>query len=82
LSTSIIKSCINKLVEHFNLVLSSNFEFLVSEAEEVNKETPDEISRILGHLSRQSGKQKYQGDCPEDGFHLQRLAQGATICTS
>jgi hypothetical protein len=56
LSTSIIKSCINKPVEHFNLVLSSNFEFLVSEAVEENEETPDKISRILGHLSRQSCK--------------------------
>jgi len=45
---SIIKSCINKPVEHINRVLSSNFEFLVSEAEEENEETPAEISHILG----------------------------------
>jgi len=32
LSKSIIKSCINKPVEHFNPVLSPNFEFPVSEA--------------------------------------------------
>jgi len=57
LSKSIIKSCINKLVEHINHVLSSNFEFLVSEAEEENEETPNKISHILGHLSRQSCKQ-------------------------
>jgi len=31
---SIIKSCINKPVEHFILVLSLNFEFLMSEDEE------------------------------------------------
>ena len=58
MSKSIIKSCINKPVEHFNPALSSDFEFLVSEAEEENEETPDKISHILGHLSRQSCKQK------------------------
>jgi len=58
LSKSKIKSCINKPVEHFNPVLSSDFEFLVSEAEEENEETPDKISHILGHLSRRSHKQK------------------------
>jgi hypothetical protein len=52
LSKSIIKSCINKPVEHINHVLSSNFEFLVSEAEGKNEDTPDEISRMLGHLGR------------------------------
>jgi len=59
LSKSIIKSCINKPVEHIDHVLSSNFEFLTSEAEEdMNEEIPDKISRILGHLSRWSYKQK------------------------
>ena len=57
MSKSIIKSCINKPVEHINHVLSSNFEFPVSEAEEGNEETPDEISHILGHLSHRSCKQ-------------------------
>jgi len=57
LSKSIIKSCINKPVEHINHVLSSNFEFLVSEAKEENEETPAKSSHILGHLSRQSCKQ-------------------------
>jgi len=53
LSKSIIKSCINKPVEHFDLVLSFNFEFLVSEAEEEeDEEIPNEIIRLLGHLSR------------------------------
>jgi hypothetical protein len=55
LSKSIIKSCINKPVEHINLVLSPNFEFPVSEAEEgKNEGIPDEISHILGHLSHRS----------------------------
>jgi len=53
----IIKSCINKPVEHINHVLASNFEFPVSEAdEEENEETPVKISHILGHLSRQNWK--------------------------
>jgi len=74
LSKSIIKSCINKPVEHIDHILSSNFVFLVSEVEEdMNEEIPDEISRILEHLSRWSNKQN-QEDCPEDGIHLQRLA--------
>jgi len=47
--------------------------------EEKDEEVPDEISRLLGHLSRQSRKQKYQGECLEKGIHLQRLAQDATI---
>jgi len=50
---------INKPIEHINHVLSSNFEFLVSEAEEeANEEIPNKISRILRHLSRRSCKQK------------------------
>ena len=58
LSKSIIKSCINKPVEHIDHVLSSNFEFPVPEADdEENDEIPDETSHILGHLSRQSCKQ-------------------------
>jgi len=62
---------------------SPNFKFLVSETkEEENEEIPDKISRPLWHLSRQSCKQKYQEDRLEDGFHLQRLARDATICTS
>jgi len=52
LSKSIIKSCINKPVEHFDLVLSLSCEFSVSETEE-EKNVPNEISRYLGHLSRQ-----------------------------
>jgi len=36
---SIIKSCINKPVEHFNPVLSLDFEFLMSEDEEKKNES-------------------------------------------
>jgi len=67
----------HKPVEHFNHVLSPNFEFPVSEEEE-NEEVPDKISH-LGHLGLQSQKQKYQEECPERGIHLQKLAQNATI---
>jgi hypothetical protein len=50
---------IDKPVEHINPVLSSNFELLVFETEEEkNEEIPEEISRLLGHLSRRSCKQK------------------------
>jgi len=42
LSKSKIKSCINKPVEHFNHVLSPNFEFPVSEEEE-EEEVPDGV---------------------------------------
>jgi hypothetical protein len=59
LSKSIIKSCINKPVEHINYMLSPDFELPVSEdEEEENEETQDNISRILGHLSCRSCKQK------------------------
>ncbi|KEH40869.1 hypothetical protein MTR_1g036660 [Medicago truncatula] len=54
---SIIKSCINKHVEHLNHVLSLDFEFLVSEVEEEDDvEASTEISRLLGHLGRRSCK--------------------------
>jgi len=72
---SIIKSCINKPVEHIDHVLSSNFEFPVSEAEEdMNEEIPDEISHILGILAVKAANKQNQEDRPEDGIHLQRLA--------
>jgi len=58
---SIIKSCINKPVEHFNPVLSLDLEFPVSESEgKDDEEVSNETSRLLGHLSRQSCKYKYQ----------------------
>jgi len=47
--------------------------------QEENEEVPDEISHLLGHLSRQSRKQKFQEECPEKGIHLQRLARDATV---
>jgi len=74
---------IDKPVEHINHMLSLDFEFHVSEDEEdENEEIPDKISRLLEHLSCQSYKNNIKEDCPEDGFHLQRLARDATICTS
>ena len=58
MSRSIIKSCIIKPVEHFNHVLSPNFEYPLSkDEEEENEETPTKISHILGNLSRRSCKQ-------------------------
>jgi len=47
--------------------------------EEEDEEVPDEVSRLLGHLGRQSRKQKYQEECPEKGSPLQRPARDATI---
>ena len=47
--------------------------------EEEDEEVPDEISHLLGHLSRQSRNQKYQEECQERGIHLQRMARDATI---
>jgi len=53
------KSCIDKLVEHFNPIVSPDFEFPVYKDEkEENEEIPDKISCLLGHLSRRSYKQK------------------------
>jgi len=47
-----------KPVEHFNPVLSFDFEFFVSETEEEeDDEIPNEISRLLGHLSHRGCKQ-------------------------
>jgi len=61
LSKSIIKSCINEPVEYSGPVLSLNCEFPVSEAEgKDDEEVSNETSRLLGHLSRQSCKYKYQ----------------------
>jgi len=71
---SIIKSCINKPVEHIDHVLSSNFEFPASEADkEENDEIPDKTSHILGILAVEKTN-KNQEDCPEDSIHVQRLA--------
>jgi len=48
---SIIKSCINKPVEHFNPVLSFNFEFLMSKDEEKENESfPMRYIAYLGHF--------------------------------
>jgi len=48
---SIIKSCINKPIKYFNPVLSLDFGFLVSEAEEENDEIPDKTPRTSGRLT-------------------------------
>jgi hypothetical protein len=67
---SIIKSCINKPVEHLNHVLSLDFEFLVSETEEKDdEEVSNVISRLLGHLVHRSCK--YQ----------ERLSRRGLSCT-
>ncbi|KEH27955.1 hypothetical protein MTR_5g053355 [Medicago truncatula] len=67
---SIIKSCINKPVEHLNPVLSLDFEFLVYEAEEEDdEETSTKISLLLGHLGHRSSK--YQ----------ERLSKRGLSCT-
>jgi len=63
---SIIKSCINKPVEHYNPVLSLDFEFAVPETEEKeDEEILNEISCLLGHFSRRNCKYISKG-CPED----------------
>jgi len=59
LSKSIIKSCIDKPVEHFDPILSLSCEFPVSKTEE-EENVPNGISRLQGNLSRQSCKYKYQ----------------------
>jgi len=67
---SIIKSCINKPVEHFNPVLSLDFEFPMPEAEEKEDEEIDnEISCLLGHLSRQSCKQNIKKFAQKTAFN-------------
>jgi len=73
LSKSIIKSCINEPVEHFDPVLSLNCEFPVSKTEEEN--VPNEISRLLGHLSRRSCKYKYQ-----EMYYMIHSTPGAKEC--
>jgi len=63
------KSCIDKLVEHFNPILSLKFEFPVSEAEEEeDEEVPNEISRLLGHLSRQNRKKNIMKSVQKRAF--------------
>jgi len=64
---SIIKSCINKPVEHFNLVLSLDFEFLMSKDEE--KEIGSFPIRYIAYwdILAVETTNTYQG-CPEDGI--------------
>jgi hypothetical protein len=50
---------IDKPVEHINCVLSPDFEFPVYEVkEEENEETPNKISRMLGHRNCKQKKNK------------------------
>jgi hypothetical protein len=76
---SIIKSCINKPVEHFNPVLSLDLEFLVSEAEKgMMKKFPMRFLANWGILAVKVADIKK--GCPEEDFHVQRPARDATIC--
>jgi len=64
----IIKSCINKPVEHFNPVLSLDFEFLVSEDEEKeNESSPMRYIAYWGIFGYRNCKYISKG-CPKDGI--------------
>ena len=77
---SIIKSCINKPVEHFIPVLSLDFEFLMSKDEEKENESfPMRYIAYQGIFGRRNCKYISKG-CPENG--IQRLAWDATICVA
>jgi hypothetical protein len=76
---SIIKSCINKLIEHLNPVLSLDFEVPVSEAEKgVMKKFPMRFLANWGILAIEAANIKK--DRSEEDFHTQRLARDASIC--
>jgi predicted small integral membrane protein len=76
---SIIKSCINKPVEHFSPVLSLDFEFPVSEAEKgIMKKFPIRFIAYWGILAIEATNIKK--DCSEEDFHRQRLARDVSIC--
>jgi len=65
-SKSIIKSCINKPVEHFNPVLSLDFELLVSEDEvKENESFPMRYIAYWGIFGRRNCKYMSKG-CAED----------------
>ena len=76
------KSCISKPVDHFNPMLSPNFEFPVTETEEEKDEygSPMRVLVYWGISAVKSYKQRHQEDCPNEGIHLQRLAWDANIC--
>jgi len=80
MSISIIKSCINKPVEHFIPVLSLDFEFLMSEDEEKEYESfPMRYIAYWGILAVGTAN-TYQRLSKEMTFIYKRLARDATIC--
>jgi len=77
---SIIKSCINKPIEHFNHVLSLDFEFLMSEDEEKEYESfPMRYIAYWGILAVDTTN-TYQKVVQKMTFIYKRLARDATIC--
>jgi len=65
---SISKSCINKPVEHFNPVLSFDFELPVSEVEEKENESfPMRYIAYWGIFGCRNCKYISKG-CPKDGI--------------
>jgi len=77
---SIIKSCINKPVEHFNSVPSLDFEFLMSEIEE--KENESFPMRYIAYwdILAVDTTNTYQKVVQKMTFIYKRLATDATIC--
>jgi len=71
---SIIKSCINKPVEHFNPILSLDFEFHMSEDEEKKNE-----SFPMRYIAVDTTN-TYQKVVQKMTFIYKRLARDATIC--
>jgi len=73
---SIIKSCINKPVEHFIPVLSLDFEFLMSEDEEKEYESfPMRYIAYWGILAVGTAN-TYQKVVQRDDIHLQKTDKG------
>ena len=77
---SIIKSCINKPIEHFNHVLSLDFEFLMFEDEEKEYESfPMRYIAYWGILAVDTTN-TYQKVVHKMTSIYKRLARDATIC--
>jgi len=73
---SIIKSCINKPVEHFIPVLSLIFEFLMSEDEgKENEGFPMRYIAYWGTLAVETAN-TYQKVVQKDDIHLQKTGKG------
>jgi len=74
-----IKSCVNKPVDHFNPVLSLDFEFLMSEDEEKKNESfPMRYIAYWGILAVDTTN-TYQKVVQKMTFIYKRLARDATI---